>query len=352
MCVCRFVKKVTKGMSITMSEYNCDYDFTVDPEENKTEFVRSVEEFVPKYTLKKKKFNTTRFVSKLIYFVIILVCLAVLAWGIFTIIMNVSGYARAEKLYSGLAEIFHSSNSPLPELDEDKYETRNSPALKSLQSSVSLSQIRQMKLENVEITINDTNAEAAQYRAKFDWLKKINPDIYGWITIENTVVDYPIVCGADNEYYLNHDYEGKTQNAGSIFADFRSDRHIINNYNTVLYGHNMNNGSMFNIIEQMTEDEELFDTARIKVLTPDGIYVYAPISVYETDAYDQYYRMQFANTRQFTDFAKSLLEKSVYPRTAEFKATDRILTLSTCTNDAYTGRYALHARLIDVEVFE
>lgn len=331
--------------------FETEYSFTVDPEESKSEFVRSVEEYIPEKTSKKKK-KSKKLVSKIIYAFIMLLCLAVLAWGISTIVMSTAGYSEGEKLYTNLADYFNSENTEILPVTGDKYIVRYSSPGVSSPASLSLSDIRSMTLENIEINVSDTNPEAAQYRAKFEALKQINPDIYGWITIDDSEVDYPIVRGKDNVYYLDHAYTGEYMIVGSIFADYRTNDSIMANYNTVLYGHNMENGSMFNIVEQMTEDEELFDTARIEVCTPDGIYIYAPVSVYETNAYDQYFRMRFANVKEFTDFADSLLEKSVYKRTAEFTETDRILTLSTCTNEAFSGRYAMHARLIDVEVFE
>lgn len=322
--------------------------FADDSEDNKSEFVRSVEEYVTEKPKKKK--SKKKIISKLIYLFIMAICLAVLAWGVLTVMKSAEGYIKGEKLYSDLSDYF-SGDSEIPSAIADKPDRYSKQDVCS-PTSMSLSEIRSLSLENIEINVSDTESEGAKYRAKFDALKLINPDIYGWITIEDSEVDYPIVRGSDNVFYLDHAYTGEYMIVGSIFADYRTSDKIINNYNTVLYGHNMESGAMFHIVELMTNDEELFDKTRINVYTVDGIYTYAPISVYETNAYDQYFRMRFANITEFTDFLNSLLEKSVYKREAEFTENERILTLSTCTNDAFSGRYALHARLIDVKEFD
>lgn len=331
---------------------NSEYVFTVDPEENKTDFVRSVEEYVPDGKPSKKKISFKKLFGKIIYLFIMLACLTVIVWGVSTVILSSSGYSKGEELYGELADFFNSDVTEEIPVPAEKDSARYAPPGIGSPISISLSEIRRMKLENIEISISDENGEAAQYHAKFEWLKQINPDIYGWIKISDSEVDYPIVRGDDNAYYLDHAYTGEYMIVGSIFADYRTNDRILNNFNTILYGHNMENGSMFHVVELMTEDEELFNNARIEICTPDGIYTYAPISVYETNAYDEYFRMRFASTDAFISFAEEILEKSVYPRTATFKETDRILTLSTCTNEEYSGRFALHARLIDVEVFE
>ncbi|MBQ7821834.1 MAG: class B sortase [Clostridia bacterium] len=334
---------------------NSEFEFTHDPEQNKTIFVRELESAtaddlspVPARKKKRKK----KILGKIVYLFIVLICVATLIWSTYTLIISFGGYAKGNDLYSDLSDYFNTEDPADISALAGKMTVRSTPAGKASPASLSMSEIRSMKLDNIEINVNEDDGESAQFKAKLEWLKQINPDIYGWITIEGSEVDYPIVRGEDNNYYLDHAYTGEYMIVGSIFADYRTNDKIINNYNTVLYGHNMENGSMFHIVELMTEDEALFNESRILVYTMDGIYEYAPISVYETNAYDQYFRMRFKNTTEFTDFAYDILEKSVYPRTAEFTEYDRILTLSTCTNEEFSGRFALHARLIDVEEFK
>lgn len=333
-----------------------EFGFVTDPEENKSEFLRSLEDITVDElgpARPKKNPSARRIFAKAFYLAVMLVCLCVLAWGAYTLVQGASGYIKGEKLYTDLAESFKSDNFFDRELpDEIELAVRSTAIGKASERSLSMSEIHAMKLDDTAVDVSDEVGEAAQYKAKLEWLRQINPDIYGWITIEGCDVDYPVVRGEDNAYYLDHAYTGEYMIVGSVFADYRTDDRIINNYNTVLYGHNMENGSMFHAVELMYEDEELFDASRIFMYTIDGIYEYAPISVYKTDAYDQYFRMRFKSVKEFTDFASERLEKSVWKRTAEFSEYDRILTLSTCTNEEYSGRYALHARLIDVEAFE
>ncbi|MBR2131590.1 MAG: class B sortase, partial [Oscillospiraceae bacterium] len=87
-----------------------------------------------------------------------------------------------------------------------------------------------------------------QLRAKLNALKTQNKDFLAWITIPNTKIDYPTVHTVDNEYYLNHSFEGDYLRAGTIFADYRNSKDLMANKNTVLYGHNMMSGAMFSCI--------------------------------------------------------------------------------------------------------
>ncbi len=329
-----------------------ELEFVRDPESGKSDFVRSLDELTPEMlpqSIKKKG----RRMQKLIGASITAVCLCVLLLSLATILKSALGYAKGRDAYGELADFFKSTDTLPPDnLTVLSNTVPASPRL--LPSKLLYDAIADQtadpgrEFNDITIDVPANGDELFIISQKLEWLKQVNPDIYGWISIDGTEVDYPIVRGEDNNYYLNHSYSGEYLIVGSIFADYRTSDYILANFNTVLYGHNMKDGSMFNFVEKLTEDEELFDKLRIIIYTADGIYTFAPFSVYETNSRDQYFRMRFANTEEFTDFADSVLKKSMYPRIAEFTKSDRILTLSTCTNEEFSGRYALHARLIDV----
>ncbi|MBR3639727.1 MAG: class B sortase, partial [Clostridia bacterium] len=123
--------------------------------------------------------------------------------------------------------------------------------------------------------------ELARIRASLASLSQTNPDTYGWITIPGTVVNYPVVRGTDNDWYLDHAYTGDSLPVGSIFADFRTADSVFDNKNLVIYGHNVNDGSMFGSLSDLFVEQEFFDACRIYLYTPEGIFVYRPFSVHE-----------------------------------------------------------------------
>jgi len=197
------------------------------------------------------------------------------------------------------------------------------------------------------VTRKEYNEELEKMRAGLASLRQINPDLYGWITVEDTTINYPMVQGRDNDYYLDHAYTGDFLPNGSIFVDYRNKKSITKNYNTIAYGHNITSGAMFHDVTKFFKDE-YFENVNITVYTDDGIYIYEPFSIYETRYDYNYFRTSFASADEFIAFAEEVRDNSAMKSKSDmtFTANDRILTLSTCTNGAYYARYALHAKLI------
>lgn len=186
-----------------------------------------------------------------------------------------------------------------------------------------------------------------QMRASLTSLREINSDVYGWIFVENTKINYPILRGTDNDYYLDHSYNHNYLPIGSIFLDFTTKDLITDNYNAVLYGHNVAAGSM--MFHDVTKflNEDTFYNSKIYIYTMDGVYIYQPVSIYQTTADYQYFRTEFGTEASFLEFAKEVVSNSKFPSDATFSSGDTMITFSTCTNGAPDGRYALHAKLVE-----
>ena len=194
-------------------------------------------------------------------------------------------------------------------------------------------------------TPSDHSEELARMRASLESLRNINKDIFGWIKIPGTNINYPIAQTDNNEYYLDHAYTGEDLVNGSIYADYRCNDVITDNYNTILYGHNITTGSMFNHVTKFF-DEEFFNSTLIYLYTFDGIYVYKPFSIHEA-AFDSGYVDVGFQPEEFVKFAMDLASLSDIPSDVSFVPEDTILTLSTCTNGIASKRYALHAKLTE-----
>ena len=180
------------------------------------------------------------------------------------------------------------------------------------------------------------------------------PDLYGWIIISGTDIDYPLVQSEDNDYYLDHSEFKEWREIGSLFVDYRNRKNVEHdyNYNIVMYGHNLTWGGMFHDVQTMFENEQMFRDAYIYIYTFDGIYVYEPFAIYEANAYYQYFRTHFDAPEEFVDFANEMKGNSIYAEDVEFDGDDRMITLSTCTNTYVDGRYALQAKLVQVTRWE
>ena len=192
------------------------------------------------------------------------------------------------------------------------------------------------------------DGDLEEMRASLSALREINSDVYGWIYVADTRINYPILRGPDNDYYLDHGYNRNYLPIGSIFLDFSTKDTLNDNYNAVLYGHNVAAGNM--MFHDVTKflNQEFFDSARIYIYTMEGVYIYKPVSIYQTKSDYFYFRTGFHSEEEFLTFAAEMVSNSKFPAGETFASGDTMITLSTCTNGAPDGRYSLHAKLIEV----
>ena len=170
-----------------------------------------------------------------------------------------------------------------------------------------------------------------------------NSDIVGWMTVDYTSIDYPIVQTDNNDFYLNHSLNKKENAAGWIFVDSRN---TIDDWdkNTIIYGHNMKNGSMFGTLKRIITSKT---DAPIYIYTPKHKYKWKIISVYNIPETTDYLESSFATDDDFASFVKMIVGRSRFNYNTEVAYEDYLLTLSTCYTH-YT-RTVVHAKLVSIE---
>lgn len=180
----------------------------------------------------------------------------------------------------------------------------------------------------------------------FTELKKINSDTIGWIQLQGTNINYPVVQTTDNSYYLSHSYNKENNTAGWVFMDYRNNATNLNN-NTIIYAHSRNDGSMFGSLKTVLTKEWLNNKQYHTVYfsTPYENTLWQVFSVYTTPSESYYITPTFKNKEDYTKFLITLKKRSIYNFPAELNVNDKILTLSTC-RDNYGNRIVLHAKLI------
>lgn len=189
--------------------------------------------------------------------------------------------------------------------------------------------------------VDETESGGRKWPAvDFVSLQEINPDIAGWIYIEGTEINYPVVQGEDNQYYLKHLFSGEWNSSGCIFLDSRnsadlSDRH------SILYGHHMKNGSMFSGLTEYKE-QEFYDSHPVALLlTPDKNYEIEIFAGYVASIQDEAWELSFPSDSDFTEWLEKAEERSCFTSGIAPAATDRILTLSTCSYEFDNARFVL-----------
>ena len=204
--------------------------------------------------------------------------------------------------------------------------------------------------ESEEAAGPDGPALKAPLDIDFDSLRSINTDVIGWIYVEALDgVSYPVVKGTDNDQYLHLTYEKNYNFAGTIFVDYENGRDF-NDCNTLVYGHNMKNGSMFGHLKKFTEDEKLYNNDRyFWILTPDKNYRYEIISAYTTGVNSDTYTLFKGPGEEFEEYLKKIKSYSdIKTEDTELTIKDKIVTLSTCTGNEST-RFVVQGKRVNAE---
>lgn len=248
-----------------------------------------------------------------VYSVLFLACIAIFLFSLGKLVGILLDYKDVSDFYDAAAEEFTLPQIEVPEIEENK--------------------------PPVEVD--------------FHKLLSINEDIIGWIYMDDTVVNYPILQGDDNFYYLNRSYYKKYLVAGSIYLDTGNDRQLGDKH-SVIYGHNMKNHTMFGDMDDFMKAKYLKKHPYVDILLPDGTWLrYEIFSVYRAGVEDGTYDVPLNEKKELPAFLKVAKEKNMYKDQSDLSlpkvtSRDRVLTLSTCTEDSSdTERFVVTAVLIE-----
>ncbi|MBR1377318.1 MAG: class B sortase [Bacilli bacterium] len=206
-----------------------------------------------------------------------------------------------------------------------------------------------IKEELIElIDIPDIPSNEPEFTVDFSELEKINPDIVGWIVIEGTQINYPIVQGKNNSFYLNHSFDKKWSGFGSIFMDFNSTRDFTD-YNTFIYGHHTKDGSMFGEVYKYMDYNFYKEHPSFKLYTPNGNYNVNIFSAYVADTDSESYNQKYSSLEDYRNYLDLVISKSNYNTNIEVDSTkDKIITLYSCSREGNwrkNDRYFIHGIL-------
>lgn len=198
--------------------------------------------------------------------------------------------------------------------------------------------IRELK-DNDKNNRNDSRAESL--KTMYQDLKNINSDYEFWITIEDTVIDYPVVKGTDNDFYLSNNFYKGNSISGTIFLDYKN---TLEDKNLILYGHNMRDGSMFAAINKFKE-KDFFDNGKIKIISENMEQTYEVFSVFVEEADNINLKSKFTNEEDYSEYINNIKEKSYYTKEINSDFSN-IITLYTCSYEFDDARTIVCATLI------
>lgn len=195
-------------------------------------------------------------------------------------------------------------------------------------------------------TTTTTTVYDIQYEKVFSTLQEINKDTVGWLTVNNTRIDYPVVQAKDNDYYLRRDYYQNKNRHGWIFMDYRNNPDELNE-NTIIYGHNLANQTMFGTLRYALNSYWYKKSANqiITFNTPNENMKFQIFSIYTIPTTNDYLDITFPTTDAYQAYIDLVKGRSIYDFNIEVATDDKILTLSTCAN-GNDKRLVIHAKLI------
>ena len=253
--------------------------------------------------------------------ILTLLCLAVFLFSAWKLVGIFQEYREAEQLYNDAANEFTTLNS-----DQDKEHAVPVPTMR----------------------------EQAPVEVDFSKLLKINDDIIGWIYMEDTVVNYPLLQGENNLYYLDKTLYKKYLASGSIYLDCDNEPDF-SDAHSIIFGHNMKNHTMFGDLSDLRDEDYLKEHPYVDLILTDGTWMrYEICSVYRAHVEDGTFRAPLNKAKNFKPFMELITEKNMHADSEldlpVVQEEDKVLTLSTCTEDsADLERFVVHAVLVSVD---
>jgi len=179
----------------------------------------------------------------------------------------------------------------------------------------------------------------------FKELQKVNPETVAFLKVNGTNINYPVVQTNDNEYYLNHTFDGSKNGGGWVFLDYRNNLKALQD-NTIMYAHGRENETMFGSLKNILKDswQQKKENHVIYISTPEKNYLWQVFSTYTIKTETYYLTSEFGSDESHQKFIDTIKERSTYDYKTKVTIEDKILTLSTCLNDY--EKVVLHAKLL------
>lgn len=259
--------------------------------------------------------------------------------GVLALVLVLSGGFGLKTLwdYDQEAAIYESAQETFLTIAEPEVPLAELPAMDSIAIPEEEAVMPEAVVDN---TVPHVNVD-------FEGLSAASSDSIGWLHMPNTNISYPLVQGDNNQEYVDAAYNGNYASAGSIFIDYRVPDDF-SAQNTVIYGHNMKNDTMFGTLQNY-QDDGTFAAANpyFFILTDDGYFRYELCYALFTDATSSVYDYDFSASGSYSAHLSMLSRYSMYDTGVELTTDDQIVTLSTCTGYTETHRFVVIGKLLE-----
>ncbi len=272
--------------------------------------------------------NTARKKRNLIYFLIYLILILIFIYSLFHLVTYFTESKRGKDFHE---ELLNDALVPIEQGNQDA----NSELLENLtEESLSEQNGKKSLMPDISIDIKK--------------VKSIYKDCVGWIYCPNTCINYPVMQGNDNDYYLHKLPNGTDNFAGSIFMDFQDNMNL-SGFTTTIYGHNLKDQSMFTPILKYRKDGFYEDHPHFFYFSEEGIFRLEVFSGVNTTATSDLYRKP-ATVEEFDRYLSTVKKKSCFSSDVDISSEDKIIRLSTCSGGAgQEYRFLLFCKIVPIE---
>jgi len=252
-----------------------------------------------------------------------------------------AAYAAVEEL-AGLGAEEESSEVPSAEAEKEEAGTEESAepeeAEKPEKPEVKSTPVPQVSQEDL-------------YNLNLEALREVNRDVEGWILIPGTKISYPLMQAEDNEFYLSRTWDKTWNWLGSIYIECQNDPKL-GDFNTIIYGHNLRNSSMFSSLKSYSSKRYWKEHPSVYIAGENGVQRYDIFAAYEVDVEGHAYWLDIDEEETKDYFIKKSIEMSDIDTQITPSASDRIITLSTCTGMGHETRWIVQAVLAEEQATE
>ena len=261
--------------------------------------------------------------------VVLAAALCVFLYSGFRLYTILTDYRNAEEEYTEIAEEFTTALEPAAKQEEasssrEEAESGKKPASAPEKDGKAGEEEEQMLVEDAEPPLS----------VNWEELDIVNPDIVGWIYVDGlTTINYPVCQSSDNDFYLHRTFRQQPLYAGSIFEDYHNNSDFADP-NTIVYGHNMRNGSMFGTLKNLKSQEAYDANPYFWILTPEGNYRYHIFSIFTTEVDSDVYMLYGTGSEEFLKWEKKMQALSEVKNDVPLSKRDNTVVLSTCTSNS------------------
>lgn len=272
---------------------------------------------------------------------------------VISVVAGVAGLVVAYFVVSGISNIIyhHPEENATTESTAESIEQGTEEAKAAMTEDEINEMLAGMK-ETAE-TETATEEQSEVIPVKFEELQAVNPDVYAWITVPGTDIDYPILQHAsDNTYYLMHNIDGSYGYPGCIYTENMNSKDFTDN-NTVIYGHNMKNGSMFAQLHKFEDPDFFKENREVLIYLPDEVLHYTIFAAHIYDDRHLLYSFDFTDPEVYQKYLDSIFSTRDMSANIDKGITvttdDQIITLVTCIGSQPSNRLLVQAVLTDRE---